>query len=117
MKGSVMSAVHHLRTAIEYMDDFVRESNKKGAGSRGAAMFGEYSRKMRWIITDMMTYPHFCQEVRDGFRNELQSDVFAYQSIIQKCALLEPMQREMLDDVLDRILAGETIEIQLKEPA
>jgi hypothetical protein len=114
MKGSVMSAIHHLRAAIEYMDDFVRESNKKHGGSRGAAKFGEYSKKMQWILLDMRTYPHFCDEVREGFRKEMQSDVFAYVSIAEKCSLLEPAQREMLDDVLDMILSGETIEVNLK---
>lgn len=114
MKGSVMSAIHHLRAAIEYMDDFVRESNRKHGGSRGAAKFSEYSKKMKWVLMDMRTYPHFCDEVREGFRKEMQSDVFAYVSIAEKCSLLEPEQREMLDDVLDRILAGETIEVQLK---
>ena len=114
MKGSVMSAIHHLRAAIEYMDDFGRESNKKSGGSRGAAKFGEYSKKMQWILLDMRTYPHFCDEVREGFRKEMQSDAFAYVSIAEKCSLLEPQQREMLDDVLDRILSGETIEVNLK---
>jgi hypothetical protein len=114
MKGSVMSAIHHLRAAIEYMDDFVRESNKKSGGSRGAAKFGEYSKKMQWILLDMRTYPHFCDEVREGFRKEMESDVFAYVAIAEKCSLLDPKQREMLDNLLDNILDGETIEIQIE---
>jgi hypothetical protein len=44
----------------------------------------------------------------------MQSDVFSYVAIAEKCSLLEPQQREMLDDVLDRILSGETIEVNLK---
>ena len=115
MRGSVMSAIHHMRTALEYMEDFVRESNQKGAGSRGAAKFSEYAKKINWILTDMKTYPHFCQEVRDGFAIEMKSDVFAYVAVAEKCSLLDPNQREMLDELLDKILAGETIEVQIKD--
>jgi hypothetical protein len=114
MKGSVMSAIHHMRAALEYLEDFVRQSNEKATGSRGAAKFGEYSKKINWVLTDMKTYPHFCDEVREGFRKEMESDVFAYVAIAEKCSLLEPQQREMLDGVLDRILSGETIEVNLK---
>ena len=114
MKGSVMSAIHHMRAALEYMEDFVRQSNEKATGSRGAAKFGEYAKKINWILTDMKTYPHFCQEIREGFKKEMESDVFAYVAIAEKCSLLDPKQREMLDGLLDNILDGETLEIQIE---
>ena len=64
-----MSAIHHLKIAREFMDDFVRSHDKY---ARGTVKFGEYSRKINWILNDMATYPHFRQEVRDAMIMEVE---------------------------------------------
>jgi hypothetical protein len=109
MSSSVVSSLHHLRIAKEYMDDFIRSA----PNSRGAAKYGEYKRRIDWILTDIITYPFFRDEVREGLKKELESDVFTFASIIEKAALLNPEQRDGLEEVIESILKGETIEIKL----
>jgi hypothetical protein len=100
MSSSVISSIHHLRIAKEYMDDFIRSAHC----SRGAAKYKEYKRRIDWILTDIVTYPFFRDEVREGLKKELESDVFTYASIIDKAALLSPEQRESLEEAIDIIL-------------
>lgn len=109
--SSIMSAIHHLKIAQEFMDDFVRGHEFY---QRGTVKFGEYSRKIAWILNDMATYPHFRQEVRDAIKMELKSDPFTFMSIMEKVALLNPDQRQMLEDIADQVLAGDTIHVTNK---
>ena len=106
--SSIMSAIHHLKIAREFMDDFVRSHDRN---ARGTVKFYEYSRKINWILNDMATYPHFRQEVRDAIKMELASDPFAFMSIMEKVALLNPDQRQTLEEVAEMVLKGETVKV------
>lgn len=110
--SSIMSAIHHLKIAKEFMDDFVRSHDRF---QRGTVKFGEYSRKINWILTDMVTYPHFRQEARDAMVGELKSDPFAFMSIMEKVALLNPDQRLMLEEIAEKVVKGETIKVVMNE--
>lgn len=114
MKGSLMSAIHHLRAADEYLQDFIRESVKRAGVTRGVQKFGDYSKRVNWILLDMKTYPHFSDEIREGLRHEMSSDAFSYVAIAEKCSLLSPQQRELMDEALDSILNGEKIQIEFR---
>lgn len=109
MGSSVVSCIHHLKLADEYAKDFVRSA----PGTRGAIIFADYSKRINWIFRDVITFPHFGEDVRDGMRKEIQSDAFSYDSLIEKLALLNPDQRETLDSLLDDILKGGTLEINI----
>ena len=65
-------------------------------------------------MRDVVTYPHFGNEVREGMRKEIASDAFSYDALTEKLALLNPDQREELDGLLDDILRGKTIEVIIK---
>jgi hypothetical protein len=110
--SSIMSAIHHLKIAKEFMDDFVRSHEPH---QRGTVKFGEYSRKINWVLSDMATYPHFRQEVRDAMIAELKSDPFAFMSIMEKVALLNPDQRQTLEEVAEMVLKGEPIKVIINE--
>lgn len=110
--SSIMSAIHHLKIAKEFMDDFVRSHEPH---QRGTVKFVEYSRKINWILSDMATYPHFRQEVRDAMIIELKSDPFAFMSIMEKVALLNPDQRQTLEEVAEMVLKGEPIKVIINE--
>lgn len=107
MASSIMMAVHHLKISNEYIKDFQREH----PNTRGGTKFGEYGRKVDWIIRDIITYPHFRDEVREAIKGELLSEPFSYESIVEKASLLNPQQREVLEDVIDMVLRGETIKV------
>ena len=109
MASSVVSCIHHLKLADEYAQDFVRSA----PGTRGAIIFKDYSKRINWIFRDVITYPHFGEDVREGMRQELASDAFSYDSLTEKIALLNPQQRETLDALLDDILKGGTIEVNI----
>jgi hypothetical protein len=109
MGSSVVSFIHHLKLADEYAKDFVRSA----PGTRGAVIFDNYSKRIAWIFRDVITYPHFGDEVREGMRREIASDAFSYDSLIEKVALLNPEQRDMLEGLLTDILKGKTVEINI----
>lgn len=110
MGSSVVSCIHHLKLADEYAKDFVRAN----PGTRGATIFGNYSQKFQWILRDVVTYPHFGDVVREGMRKEIASDSFSYDSIVEKVGLLNPEQREAFEELLNDILKGKTLEVNIK---
>jgi hypothetical protein len=111
MGSNVITAVHHLRIATEYMDDFVRSS----PGSRGGALFKVYSKKVKWILNDILTFPFFSDPVREGIRREMNSDPLAYAAIMERVSLLNPTQREQLESVIEDLIAGKKVEFTIHE--
>ena len=109
MGSSVVSFIHHLKLADEYAKDFVRSA----PGTRGAVIFSDYSKRINWIFRDVITFPHFGDDVREGMRKEIASDAFSYDSITEKMALLDPEQRENLEGLLDDILKGKTVQVNI----
>jgi len=107
MKSNIISAIHHLRMAKEHFQDLQREM----PDSLGEKMGKKYESKVDWIYTDFITNHLFPKEVREGCRNEWESDVFAVPAITDKIALLDPNFRDLLESVIDAKLAGEEISI------
>jgi len=110
MRSSIVQSIQHLKLADEFMNDFIRQA----PNTRGAYIFNSYSKKVRWILNDIITYPHFDDEVRKGVRTEVKSDAFSVPAIFEKIPLLNPEQRQMLEDLIDDVLAGKTIHIDIK---
>ena len=110
MRSSIIQSIQHLKQSEEFMKDFIRQA----PNTRGAAIFGGYSRKLRWILTDILTFPYFPDEVRKGIKAEIESDCFAVEAIHDKIPLLNPEQRAMLEELVEDMVAGKTIEIKIK---
>jgi hypothetical protein len=110
MRSSVVQAIQHVKIADEFINDFIRSAPT----TRGAIIFGQYSRKLRWILNDIITYPHFDDDVRKGIKVEIESDCFAVEAIHDKIPLLNPEQRAMMEGLVEDMLAGKTIEIKIK---
>lgn len=108
MKGSnVVSSVHHLKMAKEHFEDFRREFPE----AMGSRLFKTYIDRIDWIFRDLLAYPHLNDKVREGFKAEIESDVFAVPAISEKVALLNPAQREMIEVTIDAMLSGVEIKI------
>ena len=108
VKGSnVVSSVHHLKMAREHFEDFRREFPE----AMGSKLFKTYIDRINWIFKDLLAYPHLTQAVRDGFKAEIESDVFAIPAISEKVALLNPQQRDMIEATIDAMLSGVEIKI------
>lgn len=112
MKGEsdIISGLQALKRAHDHWDSFIREK----PGSLAERMFGMYIRKINWIVFDFLSCPHFPEEVRRGIRKEWTSDTFAIPAISEKVALLSPDQREAVEAVIDLLLSGEKLEIEVK---
>lgn len=93
------------------MDDIVRQY----PGSRAAALFEGYSKKIKWILRDILTYPYFNEEIRDGIKKEIESDPLTYRAIMERVSLLTPDQRNLLEFVIEDLINGKQIKIQVDE--
>jgi hypothetical protein len=110
MRSSIVQSIQHLKISEEFMQDFIRQA----PSTRGAFIFNDYSRKIKWILRDIITFPYFTDEVRLGIKTEIESDAFAVEAIHDKIPLLNPEQRAMLEGLVGDMLEGKTIEIKIK---
>jgi hypothetical protein len=111
MVSNFITSIHHLRISSEYMDDIVRQH----PGSRAAVMFEGYSKKIKWILRDIYTNPHFTDPIREGMKKEIESDPLTYRAIMERISLLAPAQRDMLEFVVNDMIDGKQIKIQVDE--
>jgi len=105
--ANIIGAIQNLRMAKDQFEDFIRQY----PDSAGSKLFKRYIDKISWIFVDIVSIPSITEEVRTGIRKEIVSDVFAVPAILEKVALLSPEQREMIEDTIDAMLAGEEIKI------
>lgn len=110
MKGgsNIISGVHSIRQAKEHFDSFQREH----PSTKGAVLFGGYSKKLDWIVKDLVTHPLLTDEIREGVKQEWESDVFSVPAINEKVALLNPEQRELIEEIIDQMISGQEVIIR-----
>lgn len=110
MKGAsdIILAIQELKRAKEHFDSFSREY----PGTKGAVLTASYSRKIQWILKDLITTPEFPTSVVEGIRAEINSDVFTTPAITEKIAKLNPEQREAVEAVIDSVLAGKSLTVE-----
>jgi len=112
MKGktSIVSAVHHLRIAKEYFDDFIREHQ----GSTGARLFKNYSEKLSFVYRDLAAQPAFIDapDISEGIRREWHSDVLGIVELYAMISHVTPEARTALVEVIEHILKGETLKVE-----
>lgn len=107
MSANIISAIQNLKMAQEQFEDFIRQY----PDTAGSKLFQRYVSKITWIFTDIVSITSLTDEVRAGIRKEITSDVYAVPAIVEKVALLTPEQRELIEDTLDAMLAGEEVKI------
>ena len=64
------------------------------------------------MLKDLVTHPSLPQEVRDGIKDEINSDLFTVPAIAEKVALLKPESREAIEELIDTILAGAEVTVE-----
>lgn len=105
--ANIINAIQNLKMAQEQFEDFRRQF----PDTKGEKLFKLYSEKINWMFKDIITHPFITEEVRNGIKKEIDSDVFAVPAIVEKIALLTPEQREIIEDVIDAYVSGETVKI------
>lgn len=110
MKGgsNIISSIHNIRQAKEHFESFQREH----PNTKGSTLFGGYAKRLDWIFNDLVSHPLLTDEVRKGVRQEWESDVFSVPAINEKVALLNPQQREAIEEIIDQMLSGQEIVIR-----
>ena len=113
MRGSsnIVSAIHSLKMADDHFNSFQLEHK----GSAGDRLFKTYREKINFIFWDLVCHPFLPESVRQGIKNEINSDVFAVPALQEKIPLLPPEQREMVELIIDRLLAGEELSFAKEE--
>jgi hypothetical protein len=100
MSSSLITSIHHLRAAREYIDDFIRSY----PNSRGSLIFTGYKNKIDWILRDVITYPHFSPGIREAIKIEITSDALQYPAIMDRISLLTPDKREELENIVEELI-------------
>lgn len=100
--SNIVCGIQNLKMAVEYFEDFQRQHS----GSKGANLFKDYCRRVNWILNDLVTHPFLPDVVREGIKQEINSDIFAVPAITEKIALLSPEKREILEQVIETLLSG-----------
>ncbi len=109
MKGAsdLVNGLLHLRIAKHYWDDYRRELKS----TPGANLLRNYVNRIDWIYNDLITYPLFTEEIRQGIKKEWNSDTFVVPAVMDKLAFLNPEQRLIIENIMDLMIAGEQIEL------
>lgn len=110
-KADLITSIHHIKIAYDLMNSFIMD-NPNTTGSR---MFIPYTKKLNWIVNDIITNPIFPQIVRDGIRQEWESDSFTLLAIDEKLAKLSPQQRDNVETLIEMILEGKKLIISHEE--
>lgn len=107
--NSFRKAWYYLKNAQIYFNDVVRQHPNKVAGS----VSKKISEKITWMIRDFKTDPRLPPYALDDFAEEFNGDVFFFESISRKCLNLTEVQREVLEGVIDDLIAGVKVTIQI----
>lgn len=101
---TLIGAIQALRTAKDMFNDWRR--NFKGKTKEMAI---EYENRITWIYNNITSSRNIRQEVLKVIREEWNSDVYEVDEIAQKSKLLPSESRATLIQLLDAMIAGETI--------
>lgn len=110
--GTFVEIIHHLKIAKEFLESFIREK----PGTVGERMARQYVAKINWMYNDLITFPNFPDIVRQGIRDEWESDPFLSMAINEKLAILNPAQRTAIENIIDEVLKGQEIIVESKKP-
>ena len=98
---SLVAFLHHIKIAKEFGEDFNRALSKP--------ILRNYITRLDYILNDFQASIHFPDDVRQAIRDELQSDVMIVEAISDRIRLLNPPQREVIEMLIDKIIAGEEV--------
>ena len=72
---------------------------------------GNYQNRIEWIVNDIKLNHQCSDEIREAINEEWQGDVLTIDSINEKVLQLRPSEREIIETILDAVLAGEEINV------
>jgi hypothetical protein len=107
--ANIINGITKLKQAKDLLEDAMRTAGKE---SVGAKLIGNVVNRIEGAKNVFVTSIWFPDVVREGIRKEWASDSFTVDAITEKIALLSPKQRDTIEAVLDKILAGELLQVE-----
>ena len=108
---SFRKAFYHLQMALDYFEDTNRTVPLAIAGKLSL----RYASRLKWIINDFATSPKIPSDAAGEFKSELQSDVMFHEAISEKCLNLTIDQKIILENIIDELIKGATIDCNLNK--
>jgi hypothetical protein len=93
--------------------DFFQDCIRQHPGTKGANLFSIYTNRIEWIFKDVITTPALPAVVVQGIKKEWASDAFTVPALHEKIAVLTPEQREAIENIIDKVLAGEILTVEI----
>lgn len=100
---SLAKGLHHINIAKEYFEDV-----RLGSTGDVKMIFNNYIQRCDWILTNMTH--RMSQESREALKREL-SGSFSMEAINDKIIHLDSKQRDIIENIMDRMISGEQIEV------
>ena len=110
MASEILKFLHNTQRAKLNLEVFLLGD----VNDKAKRKFSQYVKKMDWMITDLKTEPAVQKELRDAIDLEFNSDVYCVDAILEKTLMLTPDERDILEKIIDGVIAGEDLEIIYK---
>lgn len=109
MKGSadIMMTIHYLNIVKQHQESFAADMGNTPLGKAMAV----YLKKVNWILNDFMNNPVYTDKVREALKTEMNADSYSVVALTEKIGFLNHELRDSIENVIDRVLAGEELQI------
>jgi hypothetical protein len=108
--NSFRKAFYHLKMANEYFRDAQREHPNKVSGAVGK----KYGDRTEWMMKDFKSNPLLPGFAIEQWSKEMDSDIMFHESISSKALNLTEKQKEILETIIDQVIAGEEITVKIQ---
>lgn len=107
--NSFRKGLYHLKIAEMYLEDEFRERPNKVSGD----VCRKYLTKVRWIFNDFNTDIRLPKDAQEDFKKEINGDLLFFESISQKALDLSETQRSVVENIIDCVLRGEKVIVDI----
>ena len=111
VKNDLAYAVQAASKVKLHLNSFVKDYGRTPLG-RAAK---EWAKRAEWIEFSMLTCSVWDKETRDAVREELTTDPYTTDAIIEHISIMTPEQRQQLEQVVNAIRSGETLNVIINQ--
>lgn len=104
---SLHQYIMRIAVAREYLQDALRENLKPIFHSK----FKNHLNKLNFLINDVKLSAYVPDKYKEWLSYDLSSDLLVNEAIMEKLGKLSPKQRAAFEELLDKVISGEKIEI------
>lgn len=112
--SDVLKFIHHLKSANDIGKSFI---NSRSEVNLFAIIFKQALPKLEWIYNQFITSHLIYQHIPDTIpfiKEKWEADATMELALVEKISLLNNDQQETLETIIDCLIAGEKINIEVK---